>query len=153
MMFKLEEKIEKEIIGALKGRDQIKLNAYRLIKATIKNERIFLGEKFTETDLTKVLRRELKKRQEAAEAFKQAQREESAQQEAFEAEIIKALLPQELSDVKIKQVVADAISQEAITGSQDFGKVMKLAMAKLAGQADGNKVSLIVKELLSTKNQ
>lgn len=148
-MFALEEQIEREIIVALKQKDDFVVGTLRMIKAAIKNERIALGKNFTEADVVKIIRRELKKRLEAAEIYKTGQREDLAAQEIKEAQKIKQLLPQEMSDEQLISAVKTAMAEGNFSQMADFGLAMKAVMAKLAGQADGNQVSKLVKEQLS----
>lgn len=148
-MFKQEEQIEQKLVEALKARNDLKIGAYRLIKAAIKNERIERGKEFSETDLVKVLKRELKKRREAAEAFKKGGREELADKELAEAEIIKEFLPEELSEEKVIEVIQAVIKEQGFSGPENFGQAMNEVMVKLAGQADGSLVSKLLKEELA----
>lgn len=148
-MFKLEEQIDQEINKALKLKDGPTVNAYRFLKSAIKNERIALGKNFCEPDIIKVLRRELKKRLEAAEIFKQGKREDLAAREQAEAEIIKKLLPLELTDEQLIEIIKTVINEGNFSKATDFGQAMKLTIVKAAGQADGNRISKLVKEQLS----
>jgi uncharacterized protein YqeY len=148
-MYKLEEQIEQEANSALKNKEQLVVSTLRLLKAAIKNERIALGKSFTEADLIKVLRRELKKRLEAAEIFKTGQREDLAAKELMEAEIIRKFLPQEITDEQLTQIIQAVILEGNFSNVSDFGQAMKVVMAKVMGQADGSRVSKLVKEQLS----
>ena len=96
-----------------------------------------------------VLRRERKRRFEAAEAYREAGRPELAEGEEAEAAIIEQYLPAELSDDQLREIVAAAIAESGAESAKDTGQVMKLAMAKVAGQADGKRVSAIAQESLN----
>ncbi|MBU1130653.1 GatB/YqeY domain-containing protein [Patescibacteria group bacterium] len=148
-MLKLEEQIEQKLTEALRARNELAKGTYRLLKAAIKNERIRLGKEFTEADLLKVLRRELKKRHEASVAFQQGHKPESANQELAEAELIKELLPKELTEEEIVKVIQSVISEGNLAGPESFGLAMKKVMAKLAGRAEGSLVSKLLKDQLS----
>jgi len=148
-MFKLEEQIDQEINKALKLKDTPRANAFRFVKAAIKNERIALGKNFCEQDIIKVLRRELKKRLEAADVYRQGKRDDLSAKEQAEAEIIKQLLPLELTDEQLTEIIKTVINEGNFSKTTDFGQVMKLTVEKAAGQADGRRISQLVKELLS----
>lgn len=147
---KINERIESEFIQAVKQRDVKTLNVLRLLKAALKNESIALiRPELTEEEVIKVLRREAKKRLDSIAAFKQGNRPEMAAQEAAELEIIKGYLPPELSDEQILGAIEEVIRENNFSSVADFGKIMKLATAKLSGQADGSRVSALVKQVLA----
>jgi uncharacterized protein YqeY len=95
-----------------------------------------------------VLRRERKRRHESAHAFRENGREELAAQEESEAALIESYLPAELSDDELDAIVVGAIAETGAGGMKDMGQVMKVAMAKAGGRADGKRVSAKVKEAL-----
>ena len=95
-----------------------------------------------------VLRRERKRRLEAAEQFRAGGRPELAEKEESEAELITGYLPAELGDDELDALVADAIAQTGATSAKDIGQVMKVAMARAEGRADGRRVSARVREAL-----
>ena len=96
-----------------------------------------------------VLRRERKRRLDAAEQFRGAGRDELAAGEEAEAEMIAGYLPAELSDDDLRAIVADAIAETGATSPKEMGAVMKAAMAKVDGRADGKRVSGLVREALT----
>jgi uncharacterized protein YqeY len=96
-----------------------------------------------------VLRRERKRRQEAARAFRDGGRPELAEAEDSEAELIEVYLPTELSDSELHEIVVSAVAQSGATSARDIGKVMPIVMGHVAGRADGRRVSQQVKEALS----
>ena len=100
------------------------------------------------SDEVAVLRRERKRRAEAERAFREGNRDDLADGEAREAEVIGRYLPAELDDAALHEIVARAIAQSGASSARDLGKVMPLAMAEVAGRADGKRVSEQVKEAL-----
>ncbi len=96
-----------------------------------------------------VLRRERKRRLEAAEQFRGGGRPELAQQEESEAELISGYLPQELGDAELQRLVAQAIAETSASSPKDMGAVMKQVMARTDGRADGKRVSALVREHLT----
>ena len=141
--------IENHLSQAAKDKDQLAVLTLRGIKTALTNAEIAKNrEPLADDQVIKVLRTEVKRRQEAAELYQKGGRDELAQKEQKEIEIIKKYLPAEMSDDQIRGKVKEAIGQVSASGPQDMGKVMGLSMALLKGQADGSTVSKIVSEEL-----
>ena len=96
-----------------------------------------------------IIGREIKKRKEAVEAYTQAGREESAQKEQTELDILGAYQPEQMNEDEIRKIVKNAIEQTGATSMQDMGKLMGVIMPQVKGKADGNLVKKIVRENLS----
>jgi len=128
----------------MKGGDKDRVQALRLILSELQK-----AAKEGDGDETAVLRRERKRRQESARAFREGGRDELATAEEAEAEIIDAYLPAELSDEELDAIVANAVAETGAVEMKQMGAVMKAAMAKVAGRADGSRVSAKVKEALA----
>jgi len=139
----ISETLKSEITTAMKAGDKERVSALRLILSELQKDAKEGGG-----DELAVLRRERKRRFEAAEAYREAGRTELAEGEESEAAIIEQYLPAELSDEQLREIVAAAIAETGAEGPKDTGQVMKAAMAKAAGQADGKRVSAIAKEAL-----
>ena len=140
----ISETLKSEITTAMKAGDKERVSALRLILSELQKD-----AKEGDGDELAVLRRERKRRIEAAEAYREAGRPELADGEEAEAAIIEQYLPAELSDDQLREIVAAAIAETGAEGPKDTGQVMKAAMAKVAGQADGKRVSTIAQEALS----
>jgi hypothetical protein len=95
-----------------------------------------------------VLRRERKRRHESAAAFRDGGRPELAEAEEAEAQVIEAYLPAELSDDELRAIVAEAVAETGASSPRDMGQVMKASMARVAGRADGKRVSALAQEAL-----
>ncbi len=108
------------------------------------------AEKDGGADEVAVLRRERKRRLESASAFRDGGRAELAEAEEAEAKIIDAYLPEELNNDAIREIAVAAVAEVGATSPKDMGQVMKAAMARVAGRADGKRVSSIVQEVLKT---
>jgi len=148
----LLEKIEQDFKEALRQRQGELLEILRGLKTALHNKEIELRSKnkeLGEEELMEVLRREVKKRQEAQEMFKQGSRLDLAEKEEKEMVFLKQYLPEELADDKIKEISLKVIAELGATGKQDFGKVMGRVMIETNGRAEGNRVKKIVEELLS----
>jgi len=139
----ISETLKSEITTAMKAGDKERVSALRLILSELQKDAKEGGG-----DELAVLRRERKRRFEAAEAYREAGRTELAEGEESEAAIIEQYLPAELSDEQLREIVSAAIAETGAEGPKDTGQVMKVAMAKAAGQADGKRVSAIAKEAL-----
>jgi len=140
--------ILKDLKQAQLSRDKVKVSTLRLLVSEIHNAEIKQGV-LTDQDLISVIQREVKKRREAAEGFRKGGREDSAQKEESEAKILQGYLPSQMTDEELTAVVEQAITEVGANSVSDMGKVMGAIMGKVAGQADGTRVSTIVKERLT----
>jgi uncharacterized protein YqeY len=138
------DRVKQDVVSAMKEGDKDRVQALRLILSELQK-----AAKEGDGDETAVLRRERKRRQESARAFREGGRDELAVGEEAEAEIIGAYLPAELSDEELDSIVAEAIAETGAVEVKQMGLAMKAAMAKVAGRADGSRVSAKVKEALS----
>jgi uncharacterized protein YqeY len=132
----------------MKGRDRTRVGALRMLDAALQNAEIEAGRPLTEQEEQTILRRQLKQRDESAEAFRKAGREEQAEAESAEAEIVRAYLPQPLSPAELEQIVATAINETGATSMRDMGNVMGRAMELSEGRAEGRQLSALVRERL-----
>jgi len=137
--------IKAELNKALKARQADKVSTLRMLVAALHNSWIAKGQTLTDTDAETVLGKEAKKRQEAIEMYKQANRPELVEKETKELELIQAYLPKQLSAAEIKQLV-EKIKQSGEV--HDFGEVMAKVMGEIKGRADGKLVAEIVKQEL-----
>ncbi len=141
----LEQTIDSDLKVALKEKNTLKLDTLRMLKSALHNKVIELKkETLDEKEVTAIIQKEVKKRQDSIEAFKQADRQELADKEAQEADILSAYLPEMLSEEEIAKLVDEVIS----SGQDNFGLIMKEVMAKAQGQADGQVVQKLVKAKL-----
>jgi uncharacterized protein YqeY len=149
----LHEQVEADLKTAMKARDKARTSALRMVIAALKNTATAEGlgpqGRLPDETVQRVLTTEVKRRREAASAFADAGREESAASELAEAAVYEAYLPAQLSDDEVAAIVDRAIDEVGATGPQDMGKVMKSAMALAQGQADGTRVSAAAKARLT----
>ena len=129
--------------GAMKSGERGRAGALRLVLSELQR-----ADKEGEADELAVLRRERKRRLDAAEQFRAGGRPELADQEESEARLIEGYLPAELGDAELEQIVAAAIAETGASEPRDMGQVMKAAMARVQGRADGKRVSAQVREAL-----
>ena len=143
MWVQIADRIKGDVAAAMKAGERNRVSALRLVLSELQK-----AQKDGEGDELAVLRRERKRRREAETAYRDAGREDLAEQEAFEAQAIEAYLPAELSDAELEQIIRSAIAETGASSPRDMGRVMKQAMAGTGGRADGRRVSNKVKELL-----
>ncbi len=136
------EQIEKDLVGAMKAKEELKLSVLRMAKAAFMNKKVELGKPPGDPEALAVLRTLIKQRRDSAEQFRKGKRDDLADKEEAEIKIIELYLPAGASAEEIDAAVASAIEETAAASAKDMGKVMKAAMAKLAGKnADGKQVS------------
>jgi len=140
------EQVQADTREAMKAGDKTRVAALRLVANALLNEAKDSGGDFDELA---VLRRERKRRVEAAEAFAEGGHEDRAAAERAEAEIISAYLPAELSDDELAQIVDDVIASNGAAGPGDIGKVMGAVMGRVDGRADGKRVNQMVRGRLA----
>lgn len=138
------DQIREDAQAALKAGDRKRASALRMVQDVLQQE-----HKLGKGDEVGALQRERKKRMEAAEAFADAGRYEQAEDERFEAELITAYLPAQLSDEELAGLVREAITGTGATGQKQMGQVMGLLKEKVAGRADGKRVSTEVRNQLA----
>lgn len=140
----LADTVKGDLTTAMKAGEKERVGALRMILSELQK-----AEKDGTADELAVLRRERKRRTESATAFRDAGRAELAAQEESEAALIQGYLPAELSDDELRAIVADAVAESGATAPKDMGQAMKAAMPKVAGRADGKRVSALVQEALT----
>jgi len=138
------EEIKDDLKGAMRAGEKQKVGALRLVLSELQK-----AAKEGSDDELAVLRRERKRRLEAARAYRDAGRDDLANGEEAEGELISGYLPSELSEEELKEIVARAVSDSGAESAKDMGRVMKQAMAAVDGRADGSRVSGLVRASLS----
>ena len=146
----LKEKLQSDLTDAIRSRAEVKSGTIRMLLAAITTEEVSgkAARVLKEDEIITVLSREAKKRREAVEAYVAANRDDLADKERAEGEVIAQYLPAQLSEDEIKKMIADAISETGAAGPAGMGLVMKVLSPKIAGKADGGVVSGLVKAAL-----
>ncbi len=134
---------------ALKNQDRLELSTLRLLKTALKNRQVQEKRSLTEAEVVGVITSQVKQRRDSVEEFKRAGRSDLAQQEEEELRFLLSFLPQQLAPEEIRRQLEEIISELQASGPGDLGRVMKAAMVRLAGRADGKVVNAIVRELLT----
>jgi uncharacterized protein len=144
----VRDQIQDDTKTAMKQRDKTRVGALRMLGAALKNAEIEAGRPLTEQEEHTILRRQLKQRDESAEAFRNAGREEQAASESAEAEIVRSYLPQPLSPAELEEIVETAMNDTGATSMRDMGNVMGRAMELSEGRAEGRQLSALVRNRL-----
>ena len=147
----LEQKIQQDIMAAMKAHDNVRTNAVRAIKSAILLAKTAEGGKkeLEDADIVKLIQKLLKQRKEAAEQYVAAGRQELADNELAEAKVLEEYVPKQLTPEEIEARVREIIAQTGAASPADMGKVMGVASKQLAGLADGSTLSTIVRQLLA----
>ena len=149
----LRNQIEEKLNQALKAKDKNTYPTLRLVVSAIKDAEIAgrtKGQKeISDSDITTILKKMIKQRNESCEVYKKAGRNELLENETKEIEVINAFLPKQLSEDETKKICADAVKSVGASSMKDMGKVMGALKSKHSDTLDFSKVSTIIKELLS----
>jgi uncharacterized protein len=140
----LLEQIQDDVKSAMKSGEKDRVRALRLVASELQK-----AVKEGQTDEVEVLQRERKRRLEAADAYRDGGRDDLAQSEQREAELIEQYMPQQLSDDELHAIVGDVVAETGAASPQEMGKVMSMVMPRVQGRADGKRVSAVVREKLT----
>jgi len=143
------EQVQSDATAALKAGDRERAGALRLIVSEL--QKAHKEAAGSDADEVAVLQRERKRRLESAEAYHDAGRDDLAQGEETEAELIAGYLPEQLSDDELQAIVGDAMAETGASSPQEMGRVMSVVMPRVQGRADGKRVSALVKEKLTSR--
>jgi uncharacterized protein YqeY len=146
----VRQRLEEDLKSAMRGGDVVSRDAIRYILAAIKNAEIDARGSATPADPVATLRRLGKQLNDSIEQYEAAGRQDLADHERDQLEVLRRYLPAELSDADLDTIVADAIAETGATGPKDMGRVMPMAMQLAAGRADGRRVSAAVKAALGS---
>lgn len=151
-MSAIVEQMQQDLKDAMKARDQVKVAALRMAIAAVKEAAVAgkAAKELTDADVEAVLRTQVKRRDEAAEAFQSAGRDEQAQRELDERSVLSAYLPEELDDDELEAIVDEALAKGGFSDPSQMGPAMNAAMAGVAGRAEGKRVSAMVRAKLGS---
>jgi uncharacterized protein YqeY len=147
----MQDKIDTDIKLSLKDGDRIKADALRMLKNALINARIALGHDLTNEEALKVIRKEIKSRIEARDLYQKNNREDLAKKEEYERDLFTAYVPPELNDNELQKIIVE--SAKSVTGDLSIPSLMPLVMKKVAGRADGKKVSQAVKDFIDKETK
>ncbi|MET0586065.1 MAG: GatB/YqeY domain-containing protein [Candidatus Binatia bacterium] len=145
----LKTDIKETVKVAMKSGDAVTLSTLRLLLAALQNEEIRLRRELVPEEIQRTIATLCKQRTEAIDLYRKGRRDDLAQKEEAELEVLKRFLPQPLSEDEVKSLIRASIAEASAQGIQDLGKVMKLVMPKVSGRSDGKRVNELAKALLS----
>jgi len=144
----LNKKIADDLKDAMKAKDSFRLSCLRMLKSSIKNKQVEIGRELEDEEIQKVISSLVRKSKEAAGEFRAGGREDLATKEESEARLLYEYLPEQLTRGKMEKIVKEVISELEAQSLKDLGRVMKAAMARMAGRAEGKEVNKIARGLL-----
>jgi uncharacterized protein YqeY len=146
----LKDQLRSDLTTAMKSRDELRTATLRMALAAVSAEEVAGKEarELSDDEVQAVLRREAKKRREAADAFAEAGRTQQADRERAEGEVLADYLPAQMEDADLAALVADVVTRTGASGMKDMGRVMGAAQAAVAGRADGSRVAAEVRRQL-----
>jgi hypothetical protein len=145
----LKETIAQQLAGATKAKDAVRMNTLRMLRASIKNREVELRAELEDVEILRVIGSQIKQRKESMRQFEEAGRTDLVNKEGEELEILMSFMPEQLSEQAVKMAVIEIIEELNAEDIKDMGRVMKAAMARFAGSADGKMVNEIVRKELS----
>jgi len=148
-MSQLKLRLQDDLKEAMKHKDIFKRDTIRFLMSALKQIEVDERKELSDEDIIKIIQKSLKQREDAASAFKDAHRDDLYEKEVAEATLLKTYLPQQLSDDELKTIVQKHIKALGATSLKEIGKIMPLVLAECTGVADGKRINMIAKELLS----
>ena len=145
----LVERVEEELRAARLARDEDRRDALSLILHALRDAQKELQRPLSDEEELQVFQRERKRRLEAADAFRSGGREEQAEDEEYELDVLEEFMPEPLSEDELEEIIDNVISEVGATSIRDMGRVMAGVMHQVSGRADGSTVSQLVKEKLA----
>lgn len=145
----LFQKITDDLKTAMKARDDLRVSCLRMLKAGIKNRQVEKGSPLDDEEILALISSQVRKGRESAGEFRSGGREDLASKEEKEIKILYEYLPEQLTGDELEKILKDVISELSAKGMQDIGRVMKAAMSKIGGRAQGKQVNETARKLLS----
>jgi uncharacterized protein YqeY len=147
----LKDQLDQDLKSAMREKAQLRLSTIRMLKSAIKYREIELMKPLDDAGVLGVVANEIKRRRDSVEQYKAGNRQELADKEAAEIEILQAYLPQQLSEAEVRAKVEEAVKKVGAQGPKDMGAVMKVLLPEVQGRAEGKTVSELVKARLAGK--
>jgi hypothetical protein len=148
-MSKISDEIDIALTASQKEKNEVKVSTLRLLKSAIKNKEIEVGRVLLDDEVLAVISKSAKERRESIDAYEKAGRADLAEREKAELAILSKYLPEQMGEEEISKIVAEVIASLGSISQADTGRVIGTVMAKVAGRADGNLVSGLVRQRLA----
>ena len=143
-----DARLVNDMKAAMRAHDDVRVNAIRFVRSAAKNRQIELGHPLSDDEMIEVIRKQVKQRQDAIEQFRTASRQELADKEQADLEVLQGYLPQQMDRSAVEKVAREVIAELGATGPADMRRVMPALVARLQGQADGRLLSDVAGSLL-----
>ena len=144
----LADQLFQDMKTAMKSGDKITLETIRMVRSQIKNTEVQKGEPLTDQDVILVLTKDAKRRNESIKMYKEGGRDDLAENESKELDVIQSYLPEALSEDELLTIIAEAIEKTGAQGMNDMGKVMGAVMPQTKGRAEGKMIQNLVRQKL-----
>jgi uncharacterized protein YqeY len=150
-MASLKQQLRDDLQAAMRGHDELRTATIRMVLTAITNEEVAgaSARELSDDEVQGILRREAKKRREAATAYAEGGRPERAERESAELGVVETYLPAQLDDAELAEIVRTAVAETGAEGMKAMGTVMKAVQPRIAGRADGARVSAEVRRQLA----
>lgn len=145
-----QERLLSEIKESLKAKQSERVSTLRMLLSEIKNEKIKTGQEVDDDAFVGLVRRAIKQRKEAAVQYRQGARQELADKEDREAEILAVYLPKQAAEADIRRAIEELVAAEGLSGPKGIGPVMKAMLARFGGSADGATINRLAREILTS---
>ncbi|MEQ2526236.1 GatB/YqeY domain-containing protein [Robertmurraya yapensis] len=145
----LLERLNQDMKQAMKNKEKDKLSVIRMVKASLQNEALKLGQELSEDEELTVLSREVKQRKDSLHEFEKAGREDLVEKIRTELQYVEEYMPQQLTEEEVSKIVQESIAEVGASSKAEMGKVMAAIMPKVKGKADGSLVNKLVQQHLS----
>lgn len=145
----LLERLNQDMKQAMKNKEKDKLSCIRMVKASLQNEALKLGQELSEDEELTVLSREVKQRKDSLHEFEKAGREDLVEKIRTELQYVEEYMPQQLTEEEVSKIVQESIAEVGASSKAEMGKVMAAIMPKVKGKADGSLVNKLVQQHLS----
>lgn len=146
----LQERLVADLYAAMRSGDTVRKEAIRMIRAAVQNAEIEWQHQASDEEITQLIAREIKRREEAIEMFRRGHREDLVTEEEAGIRVLRDYLPQQLTREQIRAVIERIVAETGVSGPSQLGSVMRQAMVELKGKADGRLVNEIARQVLST---
>jgi uncharacterized protein YqeY len=147
----IKDQLQKDLVESMKAKDETRLSTIRMLKSAITNWEIAKSKDASDEDVVDIISTQVKQRKDAAEQYREGDREEQAAKEEAEIKVLMGYMPEQLNEDEVRELVKEAIAATGAESEKDMGKVMGALMPKVKGKADGGMVSRLVKEGLAQK--
>ncbi len=145
----LKDKLHDDLVAAMRARDARRKSALRMVLTAIQLAEVEIPRPLTDEEIVVLIRKEVKRREEAIEMMRDADRDDLVTEELAELEILQAYLPPLMSEAELRDLAQDAIDEIDAASPRDMGRVMGILMPRVQGRAEGRAVSQVVRDLLS----